>query len=511
MVIPTLVKKKLNQAYFNQLCYHEIQFMTTYKKELLVDDETIETKYTVVLCDGFILAFEQLILTHYYYTQNRHLFREFSLHHNLQKLLNLSQLFKSHEVKKTKWLILTTINQPLTQLISLINKKKNTSLLNTSKCNPFKQLDTLINLLQQAIKEPDAFSDNLASFNASLSTLTKLHLWQTWFIRYAPLCPKKISPHAKKRIEGLTPTIFNTLYFDYGWDNTAITTFFVYLYSQVSLDSQQSVDTLIFKLLLHDTQLIGSRLYTKMFQRSRLTTPEKTELVLKQLGAELDSFNFLQLRGTHRLDPKMSPHSEFIELYCYCVRDTYKDQELSSPKIHQLRMYFDRQNINYIRKKFPRQTDEASLEAYRKAPAPLGLGQKKLLREPARFHNKYPKDCQYDSYQASYLQRKRLTPNFHSEFILNQQGKFVSQWNVLKQLSPKEIISNPQFYEFTDDFKREILNGESLNYGTKNNQEHRRLDSDPPIKYDHLIRKLCKTGWRSPSLSDYDFNKIDKK
>lgn len=513
-MVPTiLTKKKLNKAFINQLCYHEIQVMTQYKHSLLLktDAPSSAILIKVEICNGFILAFEQLILGHYYYTQNKQLFRVLPLQHKLQQLLTLSQAFKPHEIKKTKPLLFTSIKQILIQIFTRVSKRPNVFFFNQSQYEPLKQLDTLINLLQKIIKKQDVDIEDLACFTNSLNMLTKLHLWQTWSIRYAPPYPQKLSIRTKRRIEGLAPTIFNTLYFDYCWDNTAITTFFSHLYFQLNSQSKQSVDVLIFKLLLHDTQLVGSTLYTKMFRTSRLTSLEKTELVLTQLGAELDSFDFLQLTGCHSLDPKMAPHSDFIELYCYCVRDAYKKQELENPQIHQLRMYFDKQNINYIRTQFPRNTDEASLEAYRKAPYPLGLGKKKLLREPARFHNKYPKNCDYNSYQASYLHRKRLTPNFHSEFILNQHGMFVSQWNVLKQLSPKEIISNPQNYQFTDDFKRELLNGESLNYATKNNQEHRRLDSEPPIKYDHLIRKLCKKGWKSPSLVDYDFNKVDKK
>ncbi len=86
--------------------------------------------------------------------------------------------------------------------------------------------------------------------------------------------------------------------------------------------------------------------------------------------------------------------------------------------IHQLRMYIDRQNIMYIRDFFK--------ERYVFAAKPQGMGGRKLKKSSARLHNKYLEGASY-----SLINKKRLTPNFHSEFILNEEGTFVTQWDVL--------------------------------------------------------------------------------
>ena len=105
-------------------------------------------------------------------------------------------------------------------------------------------------------------------------------------------------------------------------------------------------------------------------------------------------------------------------------------------------MYIDRQNITYIR--FFKQegdTDEQALKRYVSSTKPQGMGGRKL-KSSARLHNKYPEGASY-----SLINKKRLTPNFHSEFILNEEGTFVTQWDVLVEDWRGRLISNPAYYQ----------------------------------------------------------------
>ena len=63
-------------------------------------------------------------------------------------------------------------------------------------------------------------------------------------------------------------------------------------------------------------------------------------------------------------------------------------------------------------------------------------------KSSARLHNKYPEGASY-----SLINKKRLTPNFHSEFILNEEGTFVTQWDVLVEDWRGRLISNPAYYQ----------------------------------------------------------------
>ncbi|MEN2262633.1 DUF3114 domain-containing protein, partial [Enterococcus faecalis] len=79
-------------------------------------------------------------------------------------------------------------------------------------------------------------------------------------------------------------------------------------------------------------------------------------------------------------------------------------------KIHQLRMYFDGENITYMRDFFKHEgdSDEQALKRYVFAAKPQGMGGRKLKKSSARLHNKYPEGASY-----SLINNKRVTPNFH--------------------------------------------------------------------------------------------------
>ncbi|GCF95642.1 hypothetical protein NRIC_35330 [Enterococcus florum] len=300
------------------------------------------------------------------------------------------------------------------------------------------------------------------------------------------------------------------------WDDAAAEVFFDELKKKRGHGSSQLALRRTIQLYEQE-QLIGSSIYTKMYKACRYSSREKIELVLNQLGAALEN-GTLQLTGAYRFDPQMPPHAEFLALWAHTVQTAFKGKVLDDPRVHQLRMYIDRNNIQYIRRNFGHgQTDEAALAAYvRTAKKQGGLGGRKLIAERARFHNKFLKT---EAYQSGQENRKRLTPNFHSEFILDAKQRFVSQWNVLVFDQNRKLITERSYYDKLYPtkqeqyyFEQQIMDGESFNYANRNNLEHRRLDSMPPRKEDYTMRKEIGKKWSNPmDQIDYRFKKADKK
>lgn len=259
---------------------------------------------------------------------------------------------------------------------------------------------------------------------------------------------------------------------------------------------------------------IGSALYTRLYRAygqqttNRTINWQKANLVLDQLQARIDKYQFLQLRSLDfRIDPKMPPDAPFLTIFAQSVQLAFHQQPLTDQRLHQFRLYLDRQNEFYIRRFWQKvgQTDEQALAqfvAYRQQAQP----QYWLRREPARFHNKYRIDQETP---RIFPNRKRLTPDFHSEWLIDDNGRFISQWLVLKQSAEGLVVSNPADYRLTVAQYRQFLNGASFNYADQNDRIHRQLDSWPPKHYDHLIRQQMLKGWRSPTKETYQNCDID--
>ena len=238
--------------------------------------------------------------------------------------------------------------------------------------------------------------------------------------------------------------------------------------------------------------------------------------LIDKMEGYIDKNGMFQLKNKFFAGEKIPPHGKiFRELAAY-IEETYGEtgmnllSEAEGRKLHQLRMYIDRHNILYIRNNFKKgsMTDEDALEAYVRAPSEKGgLNSVKMLREPARLHNKYPSSSSYRKYQKGHENKKRLTPDFHSEFIIDRKGAFVSQWNVLEEDERGKIISDVNYYrqkylaqgeEAWEEAQRQIMDTESFNYASKNDKVHQRLDIEPPRLYDTELRKQIAREWKSP-------------
>ncbi|MEJ1312220.1 DUF3114 domain-containing protein [Latilactobacillus sakei] len=254
---------------------------------------------------------------------------------------------------------------------------------------------------------------------------------------------------------------------------------------------------------------VGSPLYQQLYQAyggrttNRLVNWQRANLVLMQLGAQLDAHHFLQLGAEDfEIYSEMPPDAPFLKTFAQSVQLAFKDQDLTDQRLHQFRMYLDRQNIQYIRTHFKTagDSDEMALQKF------VAQRQKKqraywLKREPARLHNKYMRGVTFNA--DANLNRKRLTPDFHSEFIIDRTGQFVTQWDVLRYRTPHQIESDPAQYVLNIAEKNALLNGESFNYANRNNLQHAQLDSRPPRQLDHQLRDRAFAGWQSPNKQQY--------
>ncbi|MBO0454633.1 DUF3114 domain-containing protein [Candidatus Enterococcus murrayae] len=295
-----------------------------------------------------------------------------------------------------------------------------------------------------------------------------------------------------------------------GWDKSAIKEYFKAANHQTrNLTAAEAMKKVV--ELYGQTRLVGSELYTNMYKACSYSDQGKIDMVLKQLGAVIDKNGMLQLTGSHKFDKYMAPHDEFLAIWAKTVQGAYKGRDLTDDRVHQLRMYIDRNNINYVRETFGKGvSDEVALKRYSEAKHPLGFGGK-LTKEPARLHNKLPKTSNYDEFIAGKENKKRVVNNeFHSEFIIDPDGNFVSQWNVLIERPDGTIESDPDQYNYTDEFRKQVLNGESFNYAKNKGNSHKELDSNPPGNYDHSVREKAKKGWRSPNEREFNYSK-DKK
>lgn len=247
--------------------------------------------------------------------------------------------------------------------------------------------------------------------------------------------------------------------------------------------------------------------------------------LLRRCGGYLDIHGMLQLARGFVIDKNMPPHSEVFASFAKSVLSYCGGQGIMGLKnvtearmLHQFRMYIDRHNIHYVRKCFRKKgmTDEEALEAYVYAPKDMGgLGGRRLLREPARLHNKFPSDSCYKRYAKGRENKKRLTPDFHAEFIVDIEGNFVSQWNVLEEDSRGRIIGDMEYYRRKyqrggeaydwEGAQRQIMDTESFNYANANDAIHRMLDIKPPQKYDTELRRQISARWESPSKRIYDY------
>ena len=233
--------------------------------------------------------------------------------------------------------------------------------------------------------------------------------------------------------------------------------------------------------LYAETKEIGSDIYTEMYASSKLDSKAKVKLVLKQLGAEKDDYDFIHLTSkTHKISENLPPHGDFN---MYFRRDVVKasgdkhlnyKEDLLRKQVHFFRYYLDRQAIYYIRSHYEGANDYEKLLAY---------GKENNIEfdytTGSNYHNRFtPKDGFKRPYnmkvqvpKGNSAKGKDLNNARMVEFIVNlDTGEFESQWDAYDKhkLADGSYDSNPDNY-FKDEL-REIANTESFNYGPSKGQ-----------------------------------------
>lgn len=181
-----------------------------------------------------------------------------------------------------------------------------------------------------------------------------------------------------------------------------------------------------------------------------------------------------------RIAPDCSPGSDFWKAFSRVVqiafeKDPLADQsgdQLLKRQVHQLRYLLSSYQAQWIQMHEARagQTDEEALQAYLQEARAITVD----AYAAARLHNKVSVTSDghlhYPSGASQQVNFKILL-DFHTEYILNQDGQF------LNEVDPYQISENG------------IVNGASFNYGLARGRTHKDLDIDPVKAWDPPFRK----------------------
>lgn len=268
-----------------------------------------------------------------------------------------------------------------------------------------------------------------------------------------------------------------------GWDRSVIKAYYKYVKNEFKNVSDEFK---IEELINHHEQefkLVGSKIYTYLYEHTRYSSVRKIQLVLDQLDATFDEYNFLQLNGNFKISHWLKPNGKFLldfrkdvqhvfskkALVKYAIDDT-NNLSLLAKKIHCFRSYLDLQAINYIR------TYQHGLNDFEKLLDYSRQYNIKLdYKTGANYHNRFNGSFEFPKNMKVQLpQTEKMT-----EFIVDlNSGEFVSEWNVYRYTKDGLIDSNPDNY--TKEQLEQVANTESFNYGRPQHASHKNLDIKHP-------------------------------
>lgn len=293
----------------------------------------------------------------------------------------------------------------------------------------------------------------------------------------------------------------------HGWDKDALN-----VYIRNISEKKMNTD--------HEIFLVGSEIYTEMLKKSQLSDQEKVMLVIDHLGGHLDNLGDLQFVSTeYKFSDEMPPGAPFFDCYSKVVQRAYPDGLVIDPadkkltkialkkkyanetKIHQFRNYLDKCTIEYVenyKNKYGLKNDETAIK--------MILGNDWFYADP-QYHNRAQlgfdiamEDLKKGSRSLTNkgllkkvrkhgFYRKILSKDYHSEFIVDEQGQLLSQWR--DDIKARDSLENA------------IANGETFNYGERpradQHHTHDKLDGTPPRYFDTNKRNEVKRTWLSPT------------
>ena len=358
---------------------------------------------------------------------------------------------------------------------------------NATSPSIFWEIDVLAQAIQIAVNQINvAWDPNTGTYSIpkdlSWSDLVNETIKNKEFENeYLPTKPKDVSAFEYNQfLTGLREQSVNLKEID-GWDKDAIKGY-VKGVSKRTADIKTGSELNARRDALYaETKEIGSDIYTEMYASSKLDSKAKVKLVLKQLGAEKDDYDFIHLTSkTHKISENLPPHGDFNMYFRRDVVKAFGDKHLNykedllRKQVHFFRYYLDRQAIYYIRSHYEGANDYEKLLAY---------GKENNIEfdytTGSNYHNRFtPKDGFKRPYnmkvqvpKGNSAKGKDLNNARMVEFIVNlDTGEFESQWDAYDKhkLADGSYDSNPDNY-FKDEL-REIANTESFNYGPSKGQ-----------------------------------------
>lgn len=322
-----------------------------------------------------------------------------------------------------------------------------------------------------------------------------------------------------------------------GWNTAAIKGYFKYVDQSVKKLSGQAVFNKI-KKIETERYSVGSQAFLALlksaYPNNRSGDKKTINLLYKVLGAKLDKNGFLQLtnmklttedkKGKYYFTTNIQEAIGFDKEFSKLVKEYYgkgiptsydkgtPEYELAK-ETHQFRYFLDKKNMDAMRASFPNEkTDLDRIQAFE---AKYGG----LASEKARYHNKYSGKAEdYPEFIKKYGENVKFvtSPEFHSEWIVDKNGAFVSQWNSYEFDSDGNVDSNPK-KKYSEEQQLQIVDGNSVNFADSSDSKDHHIEFDSTLvgKYDPQVRNDIGEKWRNPSTNSkradyYDRDKSEK-
>ncbi|MFC3932831.1 DUF3114 domain-containing protein [Streptococcus dentapri] len=269
----------------------------------------------------------------------------------------------------------------------------------------------------------------------------------------------------------------------------------------------------------NDAHTFGSGIFQKMWGIDYHTAKDHNDsaaaekllgIAMKYTGMpqELDGSAEQTQAILSKMSDSLAPDDDFWDDFAGTVQVAYPDDkgahalddkggdEALKQKVHQFRYVISAQQAQWVRDNYKKEgmTDEEALAAY------LNDGHQSSydFDDTARLHNKVAEDDEGNPIypdgkeQVNY---KILSKDFHTEFIISEDGSFVNE------IDPEKDAADNQ---------NGVVNGASFNYADDGDkQDHKRLDVNPPTEYDPKFRKDIidnggdGNGFKAPNSNRY--------
>ncbi|GBG04640.1 DUF3114 domain-containing protein [Lactobacillus rodentium] len=324
------------------------------------------------------------------------------------------------------------------------------------------------------------------------------------------------------------------------WDPAAVNAYLKHIIKYTVNDAKNSYLSLTQTIsdYWNELHLVGSDLYTDVFEASKLDKMHKLKLMQDQLGSEVvEDENFLQLNANgnakYHLQGSINPLSKFFPVFRQTVIDAYGEKTNGldckddlkvgatplGEVLHLFRSYLDHTYIQFIKEydgkhhNLPKNaTDYQRFLQFLKdnnLEADYQTG--------ANYHNrtlkgqfKYPENMKVQLKKDSKKEKNNAARMI--EYIFNiKTGQLVSEWNAYdKHMHNGKIDLNPADYSEEDLYQ--IANTESFNYGIPKGshkklsrqykETHNKLDINHPK--DPKLRQLATSEKKHQYVAEED-------